>query len=67
MAATSSAKMAPHCAAIQRQRGMSARNSQSDQIATSVLSRPKKMPERTMPRCGTSSSGNATDTTSEPR
>ena len=67
IAATSAKNTKAHSAPSARQRGTSARNSHSVQPATSVLSRPKNTPERTRPRCGTSSSGNATETTSEPR
>ena len=53
--------------ACARQACSSLRNIHKAQTATPALSRPKNTPVRIKPRCGTSSSGKATATTSAPR
>ena len=58
---------APTCAARQLNGASCARKSYSAQAATSALMRPNRKRVRISPRCGTSTSGNATETASAPR
>ena len=66
-AAISTATVKAQAVACAAKRRNWPRNNTSAHTATAVFSSPKNKPVRISPRCGTSSNGKATDTTSAPR